>query len=242
MIAIAVIPARLASTRLPRKVVQKIAGKPMVGHVYEAAKRSSLLHDVIIATDSEEVIEVAQANGWKAQMTSTQHRSGTDRVYEVAKRFQADVYVNVQGDEPLARPEHFEALLKPMRRPEVAVSTLRTPCPPHDIANPHAVKVVTDKNGRALYFSRSAIPCDRDQRGGIQYYKHLGFYAYRRAALERFSNLPESRLELAEKLEQLRFLENGIDIYVEETAFDTVGVDSEEDLKRAEEMLKATVR
>ena len=126
-----------------------------------------------------------------------------------------------------------------MNRAEVMVSTIKTPCPAHDIANPHAVKVVTDKNGRALYFSRSTIPCDRDQRGGIQYFKHLGFYAYRKTALERFCKLPESRLESAEKLEQLRFLENGIDIYVEETPLDTVGVDSEEDLKRAEKMLES---
>ena len=209
----------------------------MVGHVYEAAKRSPLLHDVIIATDSEEVMQAAQANGWKAQITSQTHRSGTDRVYEVAQRVDADVYVNIQGDEPLARPEHVEALLKPMSCPDVMVSTIKTPCPPHDVMNPHAVKVVSDENGRALYFSRSTIPCDRDQSGGIQYFKHLGFYAYRKAALERFCNLPESRLEAAEKLEQLRFLENGIDIYVEETPFDTVGVDSEEDLQRAKKLL-----
>ena len=239
MKSIAIIPARLESTRLSRKVLREIVGKPMVGHVYEAAKRSPLLHDVIIATDSDEVMQVAQANGWKAQMTSTTHRSGTDRVYEVAQRIDADVYVNIQGDEPLARPEHIEALLKPMSRPEVMVSTIKTLCPPHDVMNPYAVKVVSDKNGRALYFSRSTIPCDRDQRGGIQYFKHMGFYAYRKAALERFCKLPESRLEAAEKLEQLRFLENGIDIYVEETPFDTVGVDSQEDLRRAEEILSA---
>lgn len=237
MKAVAIIPARLASTRLPRKVLQPLAGKPMLGHVYEAAKRSPLLADVIIATDSDEVIQVAKAHGWNAQMTSTQHRSGTDRVYEVAQRVPADVYVNIQGDEPLARPEHLEALLKPMQRTEVMVSTIKTPCPPHDVLNPHAVKVVTDKNGRALYFSRSTIPFDRDQRGNLQYFKHLGFYAYRFAALERFCKLPESALEAAERLEQLRFLENGIDIYVEETPFDTVGVDSAEDLRRAEAIL-----
>ena len=237
MIAIAVIPARLASTRLARKVLREIAGKPMVGHVYEAAKHSPLLQDVIIATDSEEVMRAARAHGWKAQMTSAEHRSGTDRVYEVAQRVPADVYVNIQGDEPLARPEHIEALLRPMSRPEVMVSTIKTPCPPHDIPTPNAVKVVTDKNGRALYFSRSTIPFDRDHRGGIQYFKHMGFYAYRKAALERFCNLPESKLEAAERLEQLRFLENGIDIYVEETPFDTVGVDSEDDLRRAEALL-----
>jgi 3-deoxy-manno-octulosonate cytidylyltransferase (CMP-KDO synthetase) len=238
MIAVAIIPARLASTRLPRKVLQEIAGKPMVGHVYEAAKRSPLLQDAIIATDSDEVLKVAQANGWKAQMTSSAHRSGTDRVYEVAQRIAADVYVNVQGDEPLARPEHFAALLKPMAHPEVLVSTIKTPCPAHDIASPHAVKVVTDKNGRALYFSRCTIPFDRDHQGGIQYFKHLGFYAYRKTALEQFCHLPESRLEAAERLEQLRFLENGIDIYVEETPFDTIGVDSQADLRRVQELLK----
>jgi len=237
MKAVAIIPARLESTRLPRKVLLPLAGKPMVGHVYEAAKRSPLLADVIIATDSEEVRQVAKANGWKAEMTSTQHRSGTDRVYEVAQRVKADVYVNVQGDEPLARPEHFEALLKPMQRAEVMVSTIKTPCPAHDVLNPHAVKVVADKKGRALYFSRSTIPFDREQRGDLQYFKHMGFYAYRYAALERFCKLPESSLEAAERLEQLRFLENGIDIYVEETPFDTVGVDSAEDLRRAQELL-----
>jgi 3-deoxy-manno-octulosonate cytidylyltransferase (CMP-KDO synthetase) len=239
MKAIAIIPARLESTRLPRKVLKEIAGKPMVEHVYEAARRSPLLQDVIIATDSEEVMAAAQARGWKAQMTSTQHRSGTDRVYEVAQQIHADVYVNVQGDEPLARPEHIDALLKPMRRPEVMVSTIKTPCPRQDIASPHAVKVVTARDGRALYFSRCTIPFDRDHRGGIQYFKHLGFYAYRKAALDQFCHWPESGLEATERLEQLRFLENGIDIYVEETPFDTIGVDSEEDRKRAEELLRS---
>lgn len=239
MKTIAIIPARLASTRLPRKILRTIAGKPMLAHVYEAAKRSPLLEDVIIATDSDEILEVAHANGWQAQMTSAEHRSGTERVYEVAQRVKADVYVNLQGDEPLARPEHFAALLRRMNHPEILVSTIKTPCPLHDIQNPSAVKVVTDKRDRALYFSRSTIPFNRDQSGNVAYFKHLGFYAYRKAALDRFCNLPESTLEQAERLEQLRFLENGIDIYVEETPFDTVGVDTEEDLLRAEEMIKS---
>ena len=156
--AIAIIPARLASTRLPRKVLREIAGQPMIARVYEAAKQSSLLRDVIIATDSEEVMQFAQARGWNAQMTSEKHRSGTDRVYEVAQRIPADVYVNIQGDEPLARPEHLDALLQPMHDPKVMVSTIKTPCPPQDVDNPNAVKVVTDLNGRALYFSRSLFP------------------------------------------------------------------------------------
>jgi 3-deoxy-manno-octulosonate cytidylyltransferase (CMP-KDO synthetase) len=240
--AVAIIPARLASTRLPRKVLREIAGQPMIARVYEAAKQSPLLSDVIIATDSDEVMQFAQARGWKAQMTSDKHRSGTDRVHEVAQRIPADVYVNIQGDEPLARPEHLDALLQPMQDPKVMVSTIKTPCPPQDIDNPNAVKVVTDLNGRALYFSRSTIPFDRDKTGVVTYFKHLGFYAYRRAALDKFCNLPESKLEAAERLEQLRFLDNGIDIYVAETPFNTVGVDTEEDLRRVEEMVRASGR
>jgi 3-deoxy-manno-octulosonate cytidylyltransferase (CMP-KDO synthetase) len=237
--AIAIIPARLASTRLPRKVLREIAGQQMITRVYEAARQSPLLQDIIIATDSEEVLQLAQASGWKAQMTSDRHRSGTDRVYEVAQRIAADVYVNIQGDEPLARPEHVDALLRPMQDPKVMVSTIKTPCPPQDVDNPNAVKVVTDPNGRAMYFSRSTIPFDRDKTGTVTYFKHLGFYAYRRGALDRFCNLPESKLEAAERLEQLRFLDNGIDIYVAETPFNTVGVDTEEDLKKVEEMVRA---
>jgi len=237
--AIAVIPARLGSTRLPRKVLREIAGKPMVGRVYEAAKTSPLLADVIIATDSDEVMETARSHGWKAQMTATHHRSGTDRMHEIAQRVAADVYVNIQGDLPMVRPEQIEALLKPMQRAETMVSTIMTPCRPEEISNPNAVKVVTATNGRALYFSRSAIPFDRDQTSQVRYFKHLGMYAYRRAALERFCNLPESRLEAAERLEQLRLLENGIDIYVEETPFGTVEVDTEEDLRRVEALLRS---
>lgn len=237
--AIAVIPARLGSTRLSRKVLRDIAGKPMVQRVYEAAKKCPLLQDVIIATDADEVMRLAEANGWKAQMTSSAHRSGTDRVNEVAQRVPADIYVNIQGDLPLLRPEQVEALLKPMQRTEVMVSTVKTPCKPEEIENPNAVKVVTDKNGRALYFSRSTIPYDRDRSGNIQYFKHLGLYAYRKAALQRFCSLPESKLEASERLEQLRLLENGIDIYVEETPFGSVEVDTEEDLRRVEELLRS---
>jgi 3-deoxy-manno-octulosonate cytidylyltransferase (CMP-KDO synthetase) len=237
--AIAIIPARLGSTRLSRKVLREIAGKPMIAHVYEGAKQSPLLQDVIIATDSDEVIELARKNAWNAQMTSAAHRSGTDRIHEVAQRVAAGVYVNIQGDLPMVRPEHIEALLKPMRRPEVMVSTIKTPCKPEEIGNPNAVKVVTDKNGRALYFSRSTIPFDRDRTKAIQYFKHLGIYAYRRVALDRFCSLPESKLEAAERLEQLRLLENGIDIFVEETPFNTVEVDTEEDLRRVEGMLRS---
>lgn len=236
--AVAVIPARLGSTRLQRKVLREIAGKPMVQRVYEAARTCSQLQDVIIATDAEEVMELAHANGWKAQITSNNHRSGTDRVHEVAQRIAADVFVNIQGDLPLLRPEQIEALLRPLQRPEVMVSTVKTPCKPEEINNPNVVKVVTDGSGRALYFSRSTIPYDREHSGNVEYFKHLGLYAYRKATLERFCSLPESKLEAAERLEQLRLLENGIDIYVEETPFGSVEVDTEDDLKKVEEILR----
>ena len=150
----------------------------------------------------------------------------------------ADVYINVQGDEPLARAEHLEALLAPMKDPSVLVSTIRTPAATADIENPNAVKVVTDASGRALYFSRAAIPHDRDRTGQPRYFKHLGFYAYRKPALDRFVAMPESSLEKAERLEQLRFLENGIPVTVLETTEDTISVDTEEDLQRVEEYFR----
>jgi 3-deoxy-manno-octulosonate cytidylyltransferase (CMP-KDO synthetase) len=236
MKAIAIIPARLASTRLPRKALRDIAGQPMIGRVYAAA-RASRLADVIIATDSREILEVCRRHGWNARMTSAQHRSGTERVHEVAQSVAADIYLNVQGDEPLMRPEHIETLLHLMEDPVIEVGTLKTPCAALDIHNPNAVKVVTDRSGRALYFSRATIPCDRDG-GGAGCFKHLGFYAYRKPALDRFVALPPSRLELSERLEQLRFLENQVSIYVAETPYDTIGVDTEEDLERVIALLR----
>ncbi len=238
MKAIAVIPARLASTRLPRKVLREIAGRPMLARVYDAARACSQLQDVIVATDSEEIAAVCRQNGWHYRLTSPTHRSGTERVNEVAQAIAADVYVNVQGDEPLARREHLDILLKLMQRDGVEVGTLKTPCTAEDVNNPNAVKVVTALGGQALYFSRATIPFDRDASGEIRYYKHLGFYAYRKAALDAFCTWPESALERSERLEQLRFLDHGIAIYVAETPFDTVGVDTEDDLQRVETILR----
>ena len=232
MKAIAVIPARLASTRLARKILREIAGRPMLAHVYEAARACSGLHDVIVATDSEEIAAVCRRNGWHFRLTSPAHRSGTERVHEVAQEVEADVYVNVQGDEPLARREHLEVLLTLMARQDVQVGTLKTPCSDDDVNNPNAVKVVAALDGRALYFSRATIPFDRDGSGHVCHYKHLGFYAYRKAALDAFCAWPESELERSERLEQLRFLDYGIAIHVAETPFDTVGVDTEQDLQR----------
>ncbi len=237
MRAVAVIPARLASTRLPRKMLREIGGQPLIGRVYSAVRSSPLLHDVIVATDSDEIIAVCQRNGWKAQLTSAAHRSGTERVHEISQSVVADIYLNVQGDEPLTRVEHIAALIEVMLDPVVQVGTLMTPTAPVDIDNPSAVKVVTDSVGRALYFSRATIPYDRDG-ARPNYFKHLGFYAYRKRALDRFVALPESSLERSERLEQLRFLENGVPIYVAQTPYDTVGVDTEEDLRRVEEILR----
>lgn len=237
MKAIAVIPARLASTRLPRKMLREIAGKPLIGVVYEAVRSSPLLADVIVATDSEEILEICRQHKWKALMTSAAHRSGSERVHEISGREAADIYINVQGDEPMTRPEHIATLLRVMENPAAQVGTIMTRAAKEDIHNPNAVKVVADFNGRALYFSRATIPFDRDGAGPA-YFKHLGLYAYRKAALDKFVTLPESALEKSERLEQLRFLENGIPIFVGETPYDSVGVDTEEDLQRVVEILK----
>jgi len=236
MRALAVIPARLASTRLPRKMLREIGGRPLIGVVYEAVRSSPLLADVIVATDSDEILEVCRRHGWKAEMTSPKHRSGTERVHEISDRVAAEVYINVQGDEPMVRAEQIAALLKVMENPEAQVGTVMTSAAELDIANPNAVKVVVDKNGRALYFSRATIPYDRD-RSGPRYFKHLGLYAYRKPALDRFVTLPESSLEKSERLEQLRFLQDGIAIYVGDTEYDSVGVDTEEDLQRVISLL-----
>jgi 3-deoxy-manno-octulosonate cytidylyltransferase (CMP-KDO synthetase) len=236
MKTIAVIPARLASTRLPRKMLRQIAGQTLLGHVYEGVRSSPLLNDVIVATDSDEIMQICRQHGWNARMTSPSHRSGTERVREISDSVAADVYLNIQGDEPLTRVEHIAALLLLMKDTNIQVGTLKTPASSEDINNPNAVKIVTDAAGRALYFSRANIPYDRDG-GNPGYFKHLGFYAYRKAALDRFCALPESSLERSERLEQLRFLENGISIHVAETPYDTVGVDTEEDLRRVEEIL-----
>jgi 3-deoxy-manno-octulosonate cytidylyltransferase (CMP-KDO synthetase) len=234
----AVIPARLASTRMSRKVLREIAGRPMVEWVWRAAAESGLMDPVLVATDSDEVAAVCRARGIPAEMTSPECPSGSDRVREVARRVDADVYVNIQGDEPMLTPDFFPPLLALFDRPEVEVGTLAVRCPSEEIANPNAVKVVTALDGRALYFSRATIPFDRDGPGLAGYRKHLGIYAYRKAALERFAALPPGRLELVERLEQLRLLENGIDIYVAAAPRDTIGVDTEEDLRRAETVLR----
>ncbi|QHN05014.1 3-deoxy-manno-octulosonate cytidylyltransferase [Granulicella sp. WH15] len=235
-----VIPARLASTRMPRKVLREIAGKPMLAWVYEAARACPELDGVIIATDSEEVAAVCRAHHWPVELTSPDLPSGSDRVHAVAQLHPAELYVNIQGDEPLLKPEHLTALLRPFQQAHVEVTTLKVSCTPANIANPNAVKVVTALDGRALYFSRATIPYARERVGEQQnVWKHIGLYAYRAQALTRFHALEPSELEMTERLEQLRFLENGISLYVEPTTYDTIGVDTEEDLQRVEALLRS---
>ncbi len=234
-----VIPARLASTRLPRKVLREIAGKPMLAWVYEAAFACPQLDDVVIATDSEEIVTLCKQNAWPVELTSPDLPSGTDRVHAVAQRRNAAIYVNIQGDEPLITPGHISALLAPFAQEHVDVTTLKVPCTPENIPSPNAVKVVTALDGRALYFSRATIPYDRDATGSVAYWKHIGLYAYSKAALNRFAALAPSQLEQTERLEQLRLLENGFNLYVAPTDLDTVGVDTLEDLKCVEQLLLA---
>lgn len=253
---LAVIPARLASTRLPRKVLREIAGEPLLAWVYAAARACPQLDEVLIAVDSPEVQRLCEARGWPYRMTSPSLRSGSDRLFAIAREVPADIYVNIQGDEPLLQPLHIEALLRPLLDPAVRVTTLKVPCSPEDITNPNVVKVVAAPDGRALYFSRAPIPFYRDAGPNVtgpgdaepeaarrrQYWKHLGLYAYRGEALARFAALAPGHLERIEKLEQLRLLENGLPIHVAEASEDTIGVDTEEDLLRVDGLLRSRLR
>lgn len=232
-----VIPARLGSTRLPRKVLREIGGRPMIAHVFAGARQAASLGDLVVATDAKEVQDVCAAHGIPAVMTSPDHPSGTDRVWEVARTHPADVYVNIQGDEPLISPAHVDALVRPFHeRPETQVATLKIRATDEEAQSRTVNKVVCDLEGRALYFSKWAVPFDRDDRGVVRY-KHIGLYAYRAAALDAFHGWPPSPLEVTEGLEQLRFLEHGIPIVVAETDQPVIGVDTEEDLRAVEAFL-----
>jgi 3-deoxy-manno-octulosonate cytidylyltransferase (CMP-KDO synthetase) len=252
MHTLGVIPARLASTRLPRKVLREIAGRPLLSWVVDAARACPQLDHIVVAADSEEVAALCRSIGVPVELTSPDLPSGTDRVHAVAQRIDAEIYINIQGDEPFLRPDHIAALLRPFALPNVDITTLKVLCTPENVANPNAVKVVTAADGRALYFSRATIPYDRDaalkqaessvapgptSETLVQYWKHIGLYAFRKAALNLFPTLPPSLLERTERLEQLRFLENGLSLYVEPTDYDTIGIDTEDDLRLAESIL-----
>jgi 3-deoxy-manno-octulosonate cytidylyltransferase (CMP-KDO synthetase) len=236
-----VIPARLASTRLPRKVLRELCGQPLLAWVVGAALRCPQLDEIVVAADSDEVAQLCASRQWRCLLTLPDLPSGSDRLFAVAREIPADIYVNIQADEPLLQPAHIEALLAPFARSEVAVTTLKVRCPVSSIADRNVVKVVTAADGRALYFSRATIPYDRDNTGATPW-KHLGLYAYRKEALARFAALSPSRLEQTERLEQLRLLENGLDIHVAESPADTIGVDTEDDLLKVEGLLQQQQR
>jgi len=235
----AVIPARYGSTRFPGKVLAPLGGKPIVQWVWESAVRSKA-DIVIVATDDERVKKAVEGFGGKAVMTSPDHPSGSDRIWEAAKDLDAGIIVNVQGDEPLIPPELIDSLIKAMAwKPAPDMATVAVPCPRDEFKdNPNMVKAVVGADGFALYFSRAMIPYLREGGTDTTAFRHWGIYAYRREALERFVSLPESRLERCEKLEQLRALENGMRIKVVKTNLQSIGVDTPEDLEKAVEFLE----
>jgi 3-deoxy-manno-octulosonate cytidylyltransferase (CMP-KDO synthetase) len=250
MKAVVIIPARYGATRFPGKVIAPLLGKPLIQHVYNACRGASLVDDVIIATDSDEVLRVVQSFGGKGVLTSAEHPSGTDRIAEVARGLECDVVVNVQGDEPLINGEMIDEVVRLLedRRADMGTLVKRTSSL-DEIFDPNVVKAVFDRDGFALYFSRSPIPFYRGKirpTGGFSFkpedaihaYKHIGIYSYRKDVLIRLTELPQSELEKAEKLEQLRALEAGFRIKVAETPYETIGVDVPDDLKKAEGYLK----
>lgn len=244
MKVLCVIPARYASTRLPGKPLSMIAGKPMIQWVYERASLAKLPDAVVVATDDVRVEKAVEAFGGRVMMTSPDHPSGTDRLAEVALGYPAiDVIVNVQGDEPMIPPEVIDQLAEAFAQdPELKMATLKVLMKEEDYDNPAAVKVVTDLNGYALYFSRSLMPYPRNKPQDYRVYKHVGIYAYRRDFLLKYAALKPTRLERAESLEQLRALENGYRIKVLESDFQGVGVDTPEDLARVNELFKSKNR
>ncbi|HET7619261.1 MAG TPA: 3-deoxy-manno-octulosonate cytidylyltransferase [Vicinamibacterales bacterium] len=237
---VAIIPARFHSTRLPAKALAEIAGRPMIQHVYERAAMARRVARVIVATDDERIANVVRAFGGDVRMTAASHRSGTDRLAEVAASLECDLVVNVQGDEPMVEPGMIDEAVEPFAAdPDLQLSTLRRPAGAADLQNPHVTKVVVDRDGYALYFSRAPIPFVREGAAPPPVWRHVGLYAYRRACLITLAALPPTALELAESLEQLRALEYGIRIKTVESAFDTIGVDTQEDLDRVRRLMGA---
>jgi len=241
--AIGVIPARWGATRFEGKVLANLLGKPVIQHVWENAKKAKTLDDLVVACDDERILKVVEGFGGKAVYTSPEQPSGTDRLAEVVNPIDVKIAVNIQGDEPLVKSIMIDNLVIALEDEKVAqmATMIKKIEDESELTNSNVVKVVVDKNGYALYFSRYAIPYNRtsevDARKRPVYFKHIGLYAFTKDFLFTFRNLPKSSLENAEKLEQLRALEYGYKIKTVETKFDTVGVDRPEDLKRAEEAL-----
>ena len=244
---IAIIPARYASTRFPGKPLAMLGGKPVIQRVYEQA--ISVLGEAYVATDDERIFQTVTDFGGKAVMTRTDHKSGTDRIEEAVEKLatDADVIINIQGDEPFVQASQLQALMQLFDDPETQIGTLGKPFENMEaVDNPNSPKIVCDRRGFALYFSRSVIPHVRGKERAewiehFPYLKHLGLYAYRREVLREVTQLPQTSLELAESLEQLRWLENGYRIRVGLTDVETVGIDTPADLERAEEFLRQSV-
>ncbi len=238
---VVVIPSRYASTRLPGKPLVNLAGKPMVQRVYEQAKLAQTVHRVLVATDDQRIVDAVQSFGGEARMTRADHRTGTERIAEVAAHESGDVFVNVQGDEPLIDPVAIDtAVAALLEDPPAQISTIATSIR-HvpDIMDPNIVKTVLDFDSNALYFSRAPVPWVRDtqQKVHVKYWKHLGLYVFQRDALLEYPTLPQGELEKIEQLEQLRWLENGWKIRVAEVEHDAVSVDVPEDVTRVEKLL-----
>lgn len=238
MKAIGVIPARYGSTRFPGKPLAEINGMPMIQHVYNQVKKSNELFDVVVATDHEMIKDVVQGFGGNVVMTSVHHETGSDRIEEVTSLVDGDFFVNIQGDEPLIQAELIDAIVREAKhsKNELVITAKTLIKDLEDIDNPNIVKVITTPEGKAIYFSRSKVPYNRS---GIMhsYYKHLGIYGYPKSILKKFVNLQPSQLEKVEMLEQLRLLENKIDVQVIETTYDAVGVDTPEDIAKVEKVL-----
>ena len=241
---VVVIPARYGSTRLPGKPLVSLAGKPMIQRVYERARQAQRVNRVIVATDDDRILKAVEQFGGEARMTRHDHRTGTERVAEVAAHETGDVFVNVQGDEPLLDPAAVDTAVGALlEEPQAAIATVATPIrTPGDIMDPNVCKVVLDFDENALYFSRAPIPWVRDTGGHVQarHLKHLGLYVFRRDALLEYPTLPQGELERIEQLEQLRWLENGWKIRVAEVNHDAISVDVPEDVARVEKLLAGT--
>lgn len=235
---VALIPARYAASRFPGKLMQMLGDKPVIVHTYLNTRATGLFDDVIVVTDSDEIYLAIQQFGGKAILSRKEHASGTDRIAEVAVHIDADVFINVQGDEPFVYKDALDSLCKLFSDPSTVVASLMHRIEKHAAENPNAVKVVTDVEGNALYFSRSLIPYLRDAKDSCTYYKHIGVYGYRKEALLFISKLDPTRLEVAEKLEQLRIIENGMKIKLAEIKEWSVAIDTPEDFERAKIILE----
>jgi len=237
MIIVAAIPARYAATRFPGKLMQILGNKTIIRHVYDNTVSTGLFNDVFVVTDSDIIYKEIKDSGGKVIMSKKEHESGSDRIAEAISEMNIDVIVNVQGDEPFIKKEPLEKLVRIFNDDSIQVGSLMRKISKDEAVNPNNVKVVTDRSGYALYFSRSIVPYQRDEKMNSEYFLHVGVYAYKKDALITFTKLPQSQLEKIEKLEQLRYLENGIKIKMAETDYNNIAIDTPEDLEKAKNSL-----